>query len=272
MSWHYSQALVAEYLAACSLDSGAFAPLRETDMPETYCWRDKTTECLSLFQFGMMSQPSMADPGADLLTWYRAAFLAKTSALREQCGDATAWKVNAPAYGGRTCGLLARFALPMYSVKTARRYAPADWTKLSKDLPRSGMYHAGSSWELTVRDCITNASGYGSTLPTPTARDWKDTFGMATERTDGKTRLDRLPMLLFSLVRSAGISSTMLKALTAARTVEVKDRVEVLISGQDYCPELPEWAMGWPVGWTALEPLETDKFQQWLLSHGKYYT
>jgi len=272
MSWHYSQALVAEYLAACCRDGAVFAPLRETDMPQAFCWRDRTTESLSLFQFGMTCDPSMGDPGADLLTWYRGDFLVRTSALREQCGDATAWMVNDPAYGGRTCGLLGRFALPMFSVRTARRFGPVDWRKLSKDLPRSGMHRAGSSWELTVRDCITNASGYGSTLPTPTARDWKDTFGMGTERSDGKTRLDRLPMLLFSLVRSAGISSTMLKALTAARTVEVKARVEVTISGPDYCPELPEWVMGWPVGWTELKPLGTGRFQQWLHSHGKFYT
>jgi len=272
MSWHFSQELVAEYLGVFSQDGGAFAPLKETDMPATYCWRDKTTECLSLFQFGMMSQPSMADLGAALLTWYRGDFLAKTSVLREQCGDARGWKESDPVYGGRTCGLLGRFVLPMYSVKIARHFGRADWIKLSKDLPRSGMHHAGSSWELIVRDCITNATGFGSTLPTPTARDWKDTFGMATERTDGKTRLDRLPMLLFSLVRSAGISSMMLKGLTDAKTVEVKDRVEVMISGRDYCPELPEWVMGWPIGWTALESLETDRFQQWLLSHGKFYT
>lgn len=272
MSWHYSQALVAEYLEACSQAGAAFAPLRETDTPATYCWRDKTTECLNLFQFGMMSQASTDDPGAALLTWYREAFLARTSALREQCGDATAWRVNDPVYGGRTCGLLTRFVRPMFSVKIARHYASVDWAKLSEDLPRSGMRHAGSFWALTARDCITNASGYGSTLPTPTARDWKDTFGMNPARTDGKTRLDRLPMLLFSLVRSAGISLKTLKALTDAKTVEVKDRVEVMISGPDYCPELPEWVMGWPVGWTALESLATDRFQQWLLSHGKFYT
>jgi hypothetical protein len=34
-------------------------------------------------------------------------------------------------------------------------------------------------------------------------------------------------------------------------------------------PEWVEWYMGWPIGWTALEPLATDKFQQWLNSHGK---
>lgn len=31
-----------------------------------------------------------------------------------------------------------------------------------------------------------------------------------------------------------------------------------------------EWLMGWPIGWTALEPLETAKFRQWCASHGKH--
>jgi hypothetical protein len=34
-------------------------------------------------------------------------------------------------------------------------------------------------------------------------------------------------------------------------------------------PEWVEWLMGWPLGWTDLKPLETDRFQQWLDSHGK---
>ena len=204
--------------------------------------------------------------------WFREVFHAKTLALQELCGDATGWMASDPVYGGRCCALLGRFALPMFSVKILRRYEQVDWQKLSKDLPRSAMLHDGCLWELIVSDCITNASGFGSMLPTPTARDWKDTFGMGTERKDGKTRLDRLPMLLFSLVRSAGLSLKMLKALTDAKTVSLKDLAQVTISGPDYCPELAEWAMGWPIGWTELKPLETDKFQQWLLSHGRFYT
>jgi hypothetical protein len=34
-------------------------------------------------------------------------------------------------------------------------------------------------------------------------------------------------------------------------------------------PEYIEWLMGWPIGMTALEPLEMDKFQKWLELHGK---
>ena len=33
-------------------------------------------------------------------------------------------------------------------------------------------------------------------------------------------------------------------------------------------PEWVEWLMGWPIGWTALEPLATDRFQRWLRLHG----
>jgi hypothetical protein len=35
-------------------------------------------------------------------------------------------------------------------------------------------------------------------------------------------------------------------------------------------PEWVEWLMGWPIGWTALEPLETARFQEWQQQHGGY--
>jgi len=34
-------------------------------------------------------------------------------------------------------------------------------------------------------------------------------------------------------------------------------------------PTWVEWLMGWPLGWTVLEPLETDKFRAWLHSHSE---
>tara|TARA_R110000751_G_scaffold304328_1_gene419751 strand:- start:495 stop:713 length:219 start_codon:yes stop_codon:yes gene_type:complete len=34
-------------------------------------------------------------------------------------------------------------------------------------------------------------------------------------------------------------------------------------------PQWVEWLMGWPIGWTALEPLAMDKYQQWYDSHGE---
>ena len=33
-------------------------------------------------------------------------------------------------------------------------------------------------------------------------------------------------------------------------------------------PEVHEWLMGWPEGWSDTRPLATDKFQSWLRQHG----
>lgn len=33
-------------------------------------------------------------------------------------------------------------------------------------------------------------------------------------------------------------------------------------------PAWTEWLMGWPIGWTASEPLATDKIQEWWRTHG----
>jgi len=49
----------------------------------------------------------------------------------------------------------------------------------------------------------------------------------------------------------------------------LKDMEEVREHGQ-LNPEWVEWLMGWPVGWTDLRPLATDRFQRWLRLHGGY--
>lgn len=41
-------------------------------------------------------------------------------------------------------------------------------------------------------------------------------------------------------------------------------------SGGSLNPTWVEWLMGWPLGWTDLKPLETDKFRRWSLSHGGF--
>jgi hypothetical protein len=40
------------------------------------------------------------------------------------------------------------------------------------------------------------------------------------------------------------------------------------LTGGTLNPDWTEWLMGWPIGLTASAPLVTDKFQQWLRSHG----
>ena len=58
----------------------------------------------------------------------------------------------------------------------------------------------------------------------------------------------------------------------AAERGATKSRIygEPAAAGGQLNPEWVEWLMGWPIGWTALKPLGTDKCQQWQQQHGGY--
>jgi hypothetical protein len=47
-----------------------------------------------------------------------------------------------------------------------------------------------------------------------------------------------------------------------------RDNPELIANGGQLNPTWVEWVMGWPLGWTDLELLETDKFLSWLQLHG----
>jgi len=41
--------------------------------------------------------------------------------------------------------------------------------------------------------------------------------------------------------------------------------------GTELVPAIAEAMMNWPLTWTDLKPLETDKFQSWLQQHGEFF-
>jgi hypothetical protein len=71
--------------------------------------------------------------------------------------------------------------------------------------------------------------------PTPSARDWKSSN--ASEETMNRN------------------NRPLNETVTAG-------------AGGQLNPDWVEWLMGWPIGWTALRPLETAKFHLWLRQHG----
>ena len=48
----------------------------------------------------------------------------------------------------------------------------------------------------------------------------------------------------------------------------MNDEDKKTMTGGQLNPTWVEWLMAWPLGWTALEPLAMDKYQQWQRSHG----
>jgi hypothetical protein len=55
------------------------------------------------------------------------------------------------------------------------------------------------------------------------------------------------------------------------QSVEVHTTVMAEVEAHGHYPSgrIIEWLMGWPLDWTAVEPLATDRFQQWCDSHGR---
>jgi hypothetical protein len=113
--------------------------------------------------------------------------------------------------------------------------------RFCKTWPRAGTMRDGIVYRHRPLAPITR--GTGSLLsrgmwPTPTMGDAK---GRRTSKGSKKTY-------------SAG--PTLLEAVWGDRP------------GGKLNPDWVEWLMGWPIGWTALEPLGMDRFQEWLQAFG----
>ena len=101
------------------------------------------------------------------------------------------------------------------------------------------MVRDGELWERIIS--VPLISGTGSGLwPTPRARDAK--AGIKLTPTIQRRVMQRMATLGQLTIFQAG--------------------------GGPLNPNWVEWLMGWPIGHTALEPLEMDRFQQWQQQHG----
>ena len=80
MSWLFSQALVAEYSAASCSDGARSALLSGSPTPRAFLPPDRMTAFSRPSRFGMTFGPLTDTLGAELLTWFREASRARTSA------------------------------------------------------------------------------------------------------------------------------------------------------------------------------------------------
>jgi hypothetical protein len=233
MSWLFSQALVAEYSAASSSAGAPSAPSNTTPTPQAFLSRDKTTDAWSRFPSGMTCEPLTESRGEDLLTWFRAVFLAKTLVPQER---APALAESEAGYGAKWHESLAKWDRNMFSWKTRQCLLFEDSTESLETLPSWGLMRAGELFQRPTPDFATNESDAGS-WPTPQRVDYKGT-------TSGSEFGQRVHQF---------------------RVWTNGDAVTGTIYPN---PDTYDALMGWPTAWTALSALATDKFQQWLRSHG----
>jgi len=302
MSWLYSRALVVEYLQAKSSAPVRSARSNGMPMPQAYLPRDRMTDYSRLSRSGMTLAPLMGSLGEELLTWYLADSHARTSARRDQAQEL---KVQDQVCGNKCIELLARYDLNSSSWKTVRSSSSEDLPWSSVTLPRSGMVCNGCVYPQPSVVPIMEEIGSGG-WPTPIATEWKNGCGKTGNRHPDKAK--KAGLKLSEAVRMwptitvhgnynrKGASKTSGDGLITAiwRTPNASDankwsnqslaerqergqqiRLNTQVSpeggkGGLLNPMWVEWLMGWPLGWTSLDALATDKYQEWLRQHSKF--
>ncbi len=229
MSWHYSQALVAESSADYSLDGERSAPWKLMNMLAPSSLQDKTTDASNPSQSGMTLRHSTDAHGEVSLTWYQGDSLVKTY----QRPGATAELVdNVLDFGEKWQELSVKFNPDTFWWKTHRSLFPEDLMLCSLILPRWGSMQDGQLSGRIPVDFHTTEPAYGW-WPTPTC--WEEKYVRSPSPGDHYHGIGWL----------------------LANTYKIQPS-----------PKPYQMLMDWPCGWTRLEPLATGKFQQWLDSHG----
>jgi hypothetical protein len=260
MSWHFSQALAAEYSAASCSDGEPSAPWKSIpSAPDDSCSAKMKATC-HRSPFGMMFVPSMDAHGQELLTSFLAASRARTSA---QPGRARESTVIARDCGRSSLASLAKYDPDTCSWRTPQCSLVAGLDVFSEAWPRWGMMLSGECWELAMLEPHTRDAESGW-LPTLTVHGNYNRKGASPHAGDGLgTALAKLPTLPTLCSRDYRTG----KRLKTKGGQCLSEAIDA--NGGPLNPDWCEWFMGWPIGWTASAPLGTAKFRQWCDSHGR---
>ena len=275
MSWHYLPGQQAESWGLTSSGSEPCAPLKSNPSHGRCCSDDRKMDAYRGSLCGTTSLHLTDDHGEGVLTSLPADSLARISAQPERVQES---QEAAPVYGLTWPELSVKFDPASSSWRIAPCLFPEDSIQSSVTLPRWGMMRCGELLELMMPVHLTVESAPGL-WPTPTTRDHKD--GEAPYYREGKMQLDTLgrrvrnggqqtrrtwPTATAQEGRYSGEYGSPGWAAGVAKN-HLGNVVQVPGAGA-LNPDWVEWLMGWPIGWTALKPLETARFQAWFDSHG----
>ena len=240
---HCSPEQVAEYLAGTCSDGDVSALLSLLPTREASCSQGNGTECSQPSPCGMTCELSTASLGADTLTLSAADSPVRILAPLERARDLVARGLG---FGLSMRGSSKKSDHQKFLSKTPQCFALADLNESSKTLPPWGMMRGGEFWELPtlVRPTLENECGLS--LPTPTAHE------------GGRKKM--WP----TITATGNMTAPSMQKWPSHQNFEPAE------IGGALNPTWVEWLMGWPLGWTALQPLETGRFHSWLLSHGGY--
>ena len=275
MSWLFSQALVEEYLGDTCLDGEQSVPLNGKPIQQAYCAPDKMTDFSRLSRFGIMFKPLTESLGKELLMSYLGDFPVKTSQSQEM---EMGLMEKGQECGERWQGLLARLDPNTLLWKIPQCSLLEDLEQSLEIWPNWGSMRNGVCWEQMMLEQTITEKEYGYWLtPTATAISGRSPEAMEyrTKQRESKGHNTVQPGNLAEQVMYSGeIPCKDMKKPTYWGTPKAQDsrhalrdrgkgnlgeQVSGLHNGGKLNPLWTEWLMGWPIGWTDLKPLETDK-------------
>ena len=269
-----SQAQAAESSEACSSDGAQSAPSRSTSSAARCSAHDRTTDPSSRSRSGTTFGHSTDDPGEAAAMSCVADFRARTYLPSETAPE---YEETSHASGTSSPGSPERSSRSGYSRKTPQTSRSLDSTSCYKTLPRSGTMRNGSVYQRPSSAPLTSETGYGY-LPGAASYLFKKERGRLEETVRRLARGEdaRLPEKVFAFwptptrtdAKNKGTPSQLLR-----KYIPLSCRVRMLpdgrfdASGGRANPEFVEWLMAWPMSWTALSPLGTDRLRTWRQRH-----
>ena len=148
--------------------------------------------------------------------------------------------IVAPRMNGRECGLSQKIPTPRSNDAIDVTINPKILLASSYDSQRNGLTAFVTKWPTP---CRTDYKGAGKT------GTFRDRLDYAVER--GRTKSNVYPTPC-STGKGGSHAAKKMKDILGQG------------NGGRLNPDWVEWLMGWPIGWTALKPMEMVKFQSWL--------
>ena len=274
MSWLFSQALVEEYSEGISLDGAQSAQSSGKPTQQAYCAPDKMTAFSRLSRFGMTYKPLTENRGEELLTLYLAVFHAKTSVPLEK---AQALTENDLECGEKWRGLLAKFDPDTHLWRTAQCSFLEDLNESLQTFPQWGMTVGGGLYLLPTLVQTTSENESGLWLTPSTVDIPTRSVESMEKRLEYRKKIGRNGVgagCLSEQVEWSGMgdpigyitketwptpTAHMAKETNAPSEANRNEPSMASRVGGKLNPMWVEWLMGWPLGWTDLKPLATDK-------------
>ena len=283
MSWLFSQVLVEEYLGENFSDGEQSVPLSGNHIQQAYCAPDKMTKFSRISRFGMTFKPLTENLGAELLTLYLEDFHVKTLVQQEKAQELTE---NDQECGDKWRGSFTKYDQNSCLWKTHQCSLLGDLDEFSQTWPQWGLMRDGECWEQPTLEQTIKEIGFGLSerWATPTTMDKlppKSEKALMNEATNARpnrskpanlrdqvSNMHKWPTPVTRDYKDTGTKESMTRALNKRDSPGLALVVGAETGGK-LNPTWTEWLMGWPLGWTDLKPLETDKCHCVQQQHGE---